>query len=92
MSKVKAKKAPGIKDERAFHNLIGRKADHTQLVVTDGAWTGENVFAVNLRWAETCLTKSVVFKFDGDTVELETDSNSAFKPPVEAEKIVAKRV
>ena len=74
-----------------FTNLIGKKEDHTQLVVTDGAWTGENVFAVNLRWAETCLTKSVVFRFDGDTVELETDSNSAFKPPVEAEKIVARR-
>lgn len=64
-----------------FTNLLGKPADLHQLLVTDGAWTAENIFSVNLRWAETCLTKHLDFVFEGDEVVIHADSNSAFKFP-----------
>lgn len=68
-----------------FTNLMGEPGDQHQLVVTDGAWTADNVFAVNLRWAETCLTKRLTFTFEGADVVIDADSNSAFKFPQKVE-------
>ena len=62
-----------------FTNLVGKAEDQTQLLVCDGAWTEEDTFAVNLRWAETCLTKKLVFHFDCDGVTVEDTNNSAFR-------------
>ncbi|WP_370863529.1 hypothetical protein [Ruthenibacterium lactatiformans] len=61
-----------------LQNLVGKAEDQTQLLVCDGAWTEEDTFAVNLRWAETCLTKKLVFHFDCDGVTVEDTNNSAF--------------
>ena len=62
-----------------FTNLVGKAEDQTQLLVCDGAWTEEDTFAVNLRWAETCLTKKLVFHFDCDGITVEDTNNSAFR-------------
>lgn len=62
-----------------FTNLVGRPSDPTQLLVCDGAWVQPDVFEAHLRWAETCLTKKLVFRFDGDTLVIEDSDNNAFR-------------
>lgn len=62
-----------------FTNLLGDAADQTQLLVCDGAWTQDDTFTATLRWAETCLTKSLSFRFTADGVTIETKDNSAFR-------------
>jgi len=60
-------------------NVMGKPGDVTRLLVCDGAWSKEDTFSVNLRWAETCLTKHIDFRFSGDTVEIEEENNSPFR-------------
>lgn len=62
-----------------FTNLVGKPSDATQLLVCDGAWTEPDAFTATLRWAETCMTKKLVFRFDGDTVVIEDSDNNAFR-------------
>lgn len=62
-----------------FSNLMGGPGDATQMLVCDGAWREPAVFAANLRWAETCLTKKLVFRFDGDTLVIEDSDNNIFR-------------
>lgn len=73
-----------------FTNLLGGPEDQTQLLVCDGAWTQEDAFTVNLRWAETCLTKKLVFRFGENGVTIEDSNNSAFRKNGEPERITAK--
>jgi hypothetical protein len=74
-----------------FTNIVKKPEDQTQLLVTDAAWTKDNELTVNCRWAETCLTKRLTFKFDGDNIVVEESTNSPF-PLRKAEEIKATRV
>ncbi len=74
-----------------FTNLLQKPEDQTRLVCTDAAWISDNEFKVNMRWAETCMTKRLVFRFEDNKVTLDEESNSAFrfgpKDPIVAEMI-----
>ncbi len=58
-----------------FANVVGKPEDCTQVLVCDGAWIEENVFALNARWVETCFVKSFVFRFEGNEVTIEESTN-----------------
>lgn len=44
--------------------LLNAPDAQTRLIATDGAWTVENEFTVNIRWTETCFVKQLKFQFD----------------------------
>lgn len=64
-----------------FTNCVKSPEDQTQLVAASGAWIREDTFEITCRWIETCLTKKLQLTFTDTGVEIEQDSNSAFKPP-----------
>ena len=53
--------------------------------------TDENTLVMHGRWVETCIQDTYVLKFDGDSLSVEPDNNSAFrffKPePIVIEKL-----
>lgn len=62
-----------------FANIVGGEKEQTRLLVCDGAWMGEYIFEMNLRWVETCFTKRLTFRFEGDKVYIEDVDNNAFR-------------
>ena len=74
-----------------FTNLLGKKEDMTQLYLGDAYWKDENTLVMHGRWVETCIQDTYVLKFDGDSLSVEPDNNSAFrffKPePIVIEKL-----
>lgn len=63
-----------------FTNLVKSAQDQTQLVAASGAWVQADTFQVVCRWTETCLTKKLAFRFNGDEVTVEESWNTAFRP------------
>lgn len=74
-----------------FTNLVGDASNAIQMLVCDGAWTAPNVFTAHLRWAETCMTKKLVFHFEYDTVRIEDSDNNAFRKEEKADIIAGLR-
>lgn len=71
-----------------FTNLMGKADDQVRMLVCDGAWIQDDVFAANLRWAETCLKKRLLFRFDQDGVTIEDTDNDVFPKTVDAPIVV----
>ena len=71
-----------------FTNLVKTPDAQTQLLVASGGWLEENVFQVVCRWTETCLTKKLLFKFDGTRIDVEESTNSAFPFPRKEEDAI----
>lgn len=71
-----------------FTNLVKTPDAQTQLLVASGGWLEENVFQVVCRWTETCLTKKLLFKFDGTKIDVEESTNSAFPFPRKEEDAI----
>lgn len=80
----------GLRGER-FTNLIGEKNDPTRLYLCNGVWTGEREFRLFCRFAESCVEDRYTLFFEGDSVHIQADNNSAFRGPepirIEAEQI-----
>lgn len=75
-----------------FTNWMNGPDSQTRLLVCDGMWTGENTFEMHLRWAETCFTKKLTFRFDGGAVTIEDMDNNAFRPSGQEPARIAARL
>ena len=70
----------GMRGER-FNNLVGKPEDPTREYLCSGIWTAEREFRLTCRFAESCVEDRYTMRFDGKTVHIQAENNSAFRGP-----------